>query len=139
MTKSNVQIPLEAAEAELITLFEAMDIDTDVDSMLPDNAEGFKNTLRNLAVPITKGKAIIDGDSYILTLKKPLGEQGTLSISEPDGLAWDAMKGAGKKDNGTKGVMLFAASMVGIPYAQLVKLPASDFKIIKEFSLLFLV
>lgn len=138
MTKSKITISIEQAEAELLNLLEAMDIDTDVDSMLPDNAEGFKNTLRNLAVPITKGKAIIDGNSYILTLKNPLGDEKTLTISEPNGSAWDAMQAAGKKDNGTKGVMLFSATMVKIPYAQLVKLPASDFKVIKEFALLFL-
>ena len=142
MTKKQV-MPIEQAEAELIELFEEMEIDTDVESMLPDNAEGFSNTLRNLAMPITKGRAIISDGEYVLTLRKPFGEgenkETTITISEPSGAAWDAMKTAGRKDNGMKGTMLFCATMVGIPYIQLTKLPASDFKIVKEFALLFMV
>ena len=140
MTKSNVQIPLEAAEAELITLLEAMDIDTDVDSMLEDDAKDFKDKLRTLAKPISLGRAIVDGDSYVLTLKKPLDKEGsekTITISEPGGLAWEMMDKGGKNQD-MKKLMMFISGMVGVPYVQICKLPNSDLKILKEFALLFL-
>jgi hypothetical protein len=138
MTKSNVQIPLEAAEAELITLFEAMDIDTDVDSMLEDDAKDFKDKLRTLAKPISLGRAIVDGDSYVLTLKKPISEnEKVITIKEPGGLAWEMMDKGGKNQD-MKKLMMFISGMVGVPYVQICKLPNSDLKILKEFALLFL-
>lgn len=133
-----VQIPLEAAEAELITLFEAMDIDTDVDSMLEDDAKDFKDKLRTLAKPISLGRAIVDGDSYVLTLKKPIGEnEKVITIKEPGGLAWEMMDKGGKNQD-MKKLMMFISGMVGVPYVQICKLPNSDLKILKEFALLFL-
>lgn len=138
MTKSNVQIPLEAAEAELITLFEAMDIDTDVDSMLEDDAKDFKDKLRTLAKPISLGRAIVDGDSYVLTLKKPISDnEKAITIKEPGGLAWEMMDKGGKNQD-MKKLMMFISGMVGVPYVQICKLPNSDLKILKEFALLFL-
>ena len=134
----NVQIPLEAAEAELITLFEAMDIDTDVDSMLEDDAKDFKDKLRTLAKPISLGRAIVDGDSYVLTLKKPISEnEKVITIKEPGGLAWEMMDKGGKNQD-MKKLMMFISGMVGVPYVQVCKLPNSDLKILKEFALLFL-
>jgi hypothetical protein len=137
MTK-NISIPLEAAEAELTTLFEAMDIDTDVDSMLEDDAKDFKDKLRTLAKPISLGRAIVDGDSYVLTLKKPISDnENTIAIKEPGGLAWEMMDKGGKNQD-MKKLMMFISGMVGVPYVQICKLPNSDLKILKEFALLFL-
>lgn len=137
MTKS-ISIPLEAAEAELITLFEAMDIDTDVDSMLEDDAKDFKDKLRTLAKPISLGRAIVDGDSYVLTLKKPISDnEKAITIKEPGGLAWEMMDKGGKNQD-MKKLMMFISGMVSVPYVQICKLPNSDLKILKEFALLFL-
>lgn len=138
MTKSKVQIPQEAAEAELITLLDAMDIDTDVESMLEDDAKEFKDKLRTLAKPIMNGRAVVDGDSYVLTLKKPISDtEKTITITEPGGTAWEMMDKGGKGQD-MKKLMMFIAGMVGVPYVQINKLPNSDLKILKEFALLFL-
>ena len=137
MTKK-ISIPQEAAEAELITLLDAMDIDTDVDSMLEDDAKDFKDKLRTLAKPIMTGRAIVDGDSYVLTLKKPIGDdEKTITITEPGGTAWVTMDKGGKNQD-MKKLMMFIAGMVGVPYVQINRLPNSDLKILKEFALLFL-
>ena len=137
MTKK-ISIPQEAAEAELITLLDAMDIDTDVDSMLEDDAKDFKDKLRTLAKPIMTGRAIVDGDSYVLTLKKPIGDdEKTITITEPGGTAWEMMDKGGKNQD-MKKLMMFIAGMVGVPYVQINRLPNSDLKILKEFALLFL-
>lgn len=137
MTK-NISIPQEAAEAELITLLDSMDIDTDVDSMLEDDAKDFKDKLRTLAKPISLGRAIVDGDSYVLTLKKPISEnEKVITIKEPGGLAWEMMDKGGKNQD-MKKLMMFISGMVGVPYVQICKLPNSDLKILKEFALLFL-
>lgn len=138
MTKSQVKIPQEAAEAELITLLDSMDIDTDVDSMLEDDAKDFKDKLRTLAKPIMNGRAIVDGDSYVLTLKKPISDtEKTITITEPGGTAWEMMDKGGKNQD-MKKLMMFIAGMVGVPYVQINRLPNSDLKILKEFALLFL-
>lgn len=137
MTK-NISIPQEAAEAELITLLDSMDIDTDVDSMLEDDAKDFKDKLRTLAKPIMNGRAIVDGDSYVLTLKKPISDtEKTITITEPGGSAWEMMDKGGKNQD-MKKLMMFIAGMVGVPYVQINRLPNSDLKILKEFALLFL-
>lgn len=137
MTKK-ISIPQEAAEAELITLLDAMDIDTDVDSMLEDDAKDFKDKLRTLAKPIMMGRAIVDGDSYVLTLKKPISDtEKTITITEPGGTAWEMMDKGGKNQD-MKKLMMFIAGMVGVPYVQINRLPNSDLKILKEFALLFL-
>ncbi len=137
MTKS-ISIPQEAAEAELITLLDSMDIDTDVDSMLEDDAKDFKDKLRTLAKPIMMGRAIVDGDSYVLTLKKPISDtEKTITITEPGGTAWEMMDKGGKNQD-MKKLMMFIAGMVGVPYVQINRLPNSDLKILKEFALLFL-
>ena len=137
MTKS-ISIPQEAAEAELITLLDSMEIDTDVDSMLEDDAKDFKDKLRTLAKPIMMGRAIVDGDSYVLTLKKPISDtEKTITITEPGGTAWEMMDKGGKNQD-MKKLMMFIAGMVGVPYVQINRLPNSDLKILKEFALLFL-
>ncbi len=137
MTKK-ISIPQEAAEAELITLLDAMDIDTDVNSMLEDDAKDFKDKLRTLAKPIMTGRAIVDGDSYVLTLKKPISDtEKTITITEPGGTAWEMMDKGGKNQD-MKKLMMFIAGMVGVPYVQINRLPNSDLKILKEFALLFL-
>lgn len=137
MTKK-ISIPQEAAEAELITLLDAMDIDTDVDSMLEDDAKDFKDKLRTLSKPIMMGRAIVDGDSYVLTLKKPISDdEKTITITEPGGTAWEMMDKGGKNQD-MKKLMMFIAGMVGVPYVQINRLPNSDLKILKEFALLFL-
>ncbi|AUR81417.1 hypothetical protein NVP1005O_20 [Vibrio phage 1.005.O._10N.286.48.F2] len=137
MTKK-ISIPQEAAEAELITLLDAMDIDTDVNSMLEDDAKDFKDKLRTLAKPIMMGRAIVDGDSYVLTLKKPISDtEKTITITEPGGTAWEMMDKGGKNQD-MKKLMMFIAGMVGVPYVQINRLPNSDLKILKEFALLFL-
>lgn len=131
-------MPIEAAEAELIELLDSMDIDTDVDSMLEDDAKDFKDKLRTLAKPIMMGRAIVDGDSYVLTLKKPIGDdEKTITITEPGGTAWEMMDKGGKNQD-MKKLMMFIAGMVGVPYVQINRLPNSDLKILKEFALLFL-
>lgn len=137
MTK-NISIPQEAAEAELITLLDSMDIDTDVDSMLEDDAKDFKDKLRTLTKPIMNGRAIVDGDSYVLTLKKPISDtEKTITIKEPGGTAWEMMDKGGKNQD-MKKLMMFIAGMVEVPYVQINRLPNSDLKILKEFALLFL-
>ncbi|AUR86531.1 putative tail protein [Vibrio phage 1.086.O._10N.222.51.F8] len=137
MTKK-ISIPQDAAEAELITLLDAMDIDTDVNSMLEDDAKDFKDKLRTLAKPIMTGRAIVDGDSYVLTLKKPISDdEKTITITEPGGTAWEMMDKGGKNQD-MKKLMMFIAGMVGVPYVQINRLPNSDLKILKEFALLFL-
>ena len=136
MTK--LVMPIEQAEAELITLFEAMDIDTDVEAMLEDDRKDFQGKLSTLAKAITTGRAVVDGDSYVLTLKKPLGDTKTLTIAEPTGRAWEMMDKGGKNQE-MKKLMMFISGVVGEPYAQISKLPNSDLKILKEFALLFLV
>lgn len=130
-------MPIEQAEAELIELFQAMDIDTDVDSMLEDDRLDFQNKLRTLARPISLGRAIVDADSYVLTLKKPLGDDKTVTITEPCGNAWEQMDKGGKNQD-MKKLLMFVSGMIGFPYAQVSKLPNSDLKILKEFALLFL-
>lgn len=131
-------MPIEAAEAELIELLDSMDIDTDVDSMLEDDAKDFKDKLRTLAKPIVMGRAIVDGDSYVLTLKKPISDtEKTITITEPGGTAWEMMDKGGKNQD-MKKLMMFIAGMVGVPYVQINRLPNSDLKILKEFALLFL-
>ncbi len=131
-------MPIEAAEAELVELLDAMDIDTDVDSMLEDDAKDFKDKLRTLAKPIMMGRAIVDGDSYVLTLKKPISDdEKTITINEPGGTAWEMMDKGGKNQD-MKKLMMFIAGMVGVPYVQINRLPNSDLKILKEFALLFL-
>ena len=42
-------MPIEQAEAELIELFDAMSIDTDIDSMLDDDRKDFESKLRTLS------------------------------------------------------------------------------------------
>lgn len=140
MTKSKVTMPIELAEAELIQLLDSMDIDTDIDSMLEDDAKDFKDILRTLAKPIANGKAVIDGDSYVLTLKKPLdkgGTEKTISISEPSGLAWELIDRA-KKGEEIKKLLRFAEGFTGVPYAQIRMMPNSDLKILRVFAQLFL-
>jgi len=137
MTKKQV-MPIEQAETELIELFNAMSIDTDVDSMLEDDRKDFESKLRTLARPIANGQAIIDGESYVLTLKKALGDEKTITISEPTGNAWAQMDKAGKNQE-MKKLMMFVSGFTGVPYAQIGKLVNSDVKILKEFALLFLV
>lgn len=140
MTKAKVTMPIEIAEAELIQLLDSMDIETDVSSMLEDDAKSFKEILRTLAKPIANGKAVIDGDSYVLTLKKPLDKDGTektISISEPSGLAWELIDRA-KKGEDIKKLMRFAEGFTGVPYAQIRTMPNSDLKILRVFAQLFL-
>ena len=102
------------------------------------DAKDFKDKLRTLAKPIMMGRAIVDGDSYVLTLKKPISDtEKTITITEPGGTAWEMMDKGGKNQD-MKKLMMFIAGMVGVPYVQINRLPNSDLKILKEFALLFL-
>ena len=130
----------QIAESELVALLEEMSIDTDVDLMTEDDAKEFKDIVRTLTIPMIKGKAYVDGSSYILNLKKPLDKDGvekTISISEPSGLAWELIDRA-KKGEDIKKLLRFAEGFTGVPYAQIRSMPNSDLKILRVFAQLFL-
>lgn len=122
------------AHSELLELLESMSIETQ-DLTEEDQAE-LDQKIKILLRPLISGKAVIDGDSYVLTLKQPIGDTKTVTIKEPNGRAWEVMGAAGK--NQTKAVLMFLAATCGITYAELCKMMNSDIKILKEFGELFM-
>ena len=132
-----IKVSKAVAMPELFEFLERAGVDVDVDDMLEDDRNDFEAMVSALVKPITQGRAMIDGEAYVLTLHKPMGEMTSISVREPSGLAWELMDRA-KKGEDMKRVMRFIEGFTSIPYAQIVKLSNRDMKVLTKFAQLFM-
>lgn len=134
---SKIKISKEQAYKEVIEFLELHCVDTDVEDMLEDDAKEFDSIVKSIAKPITTGRAIIDGDDYVLTLIKPVGDVDKVKCTPPDAGAMFAMDKA-KKGNEMAKVGQMIASVTNVPFAQVSKFKAQDFMVLSKLTNLFI-
>ena len=131
------KITLEQAKQEVIGFLQEHELETDTEQMLDEDAKEFNEIVEVIAKPVAKGRAVIDGDSYILTLLKAQGELTTVTVSGMTAADMFASDKAKKNDEMAKtGQMI--ASMVGIPFVQVTRLRSQDFMLLSRLSMLFM-
>lgn len=135
--KNEPKISMEAAIQEVLGFLQEHDIDTDTDNMLADDAKEFNEVVAAIAKPVSMGRALIDGDQYILTLKKPQGDMTTVTVSGMSAADMFAADKA-KKNNDMAKTGQIIASMIGQPFAQVSKMTSQDFMILSRLSGLFM-
>lgn len=131
------KITIEQAKAEVLTFLEAHDLETDTSEMSAEDAQEFNEIVEAIAKPVSQGRAIIDDDKYILTLRKAQGDLTSLTVqgmSASDMFAADKAK----KNNDMAKTGQMIASMVGVPFAQVCKLTSQDFMLLSRMSGLFM-
>lgn len=131
------KITLEQAKLEVIGFLQEHDLETDTTTMLEEDAADFNEILDAIAKPVSMGRAVIDGDKYVLTLRKPIGDTKEVTIN---GMSAADMFAADKAKKGNEmaktGHML--ASMVGLTFAEINRLSSQDFMLLSRLSGLFM-
>ena len=131
------KITLEQAKVEIISFLDAHYVDTDVDEMSESAKDDFEELIRIISKPVMQGRAVVDGDKFILTLRKP---QGDLKEVIVNGLDAKAIFSAGKGKNTSQEEKMgyIMAEMLKIPFAQVGRLVAQDFMIVSTLSSVFI-
>lgn len=131
------KITLDQAKLEVIGFLQEHDLETDTSLMLEEDAKEFNEILDAVAKPVSQGRAVIDGDKYQLTLRKP---QGDLTVVTVSGMSAADMFAADKAKKGNEmaktGQMI--ASMIGVPFVQVGKFASQDFMLLSRLSGLFM-
>ena len=131
------KITLEQAKLEVIGFLQEHDLETDTTTMLEEDAADFNEILDAIAKPVSMGRAVIDGDKYVLKLRKPIGDTKEVTIK---GMSAADMFAADKAKKGNEmaktGHML--ASMVGLTFAEINRLSSQDFMLLSRLSGLFM-
>ncbi|AUR82932.1 hypothetical protein NVP1030O_16 [Vibrio phage 1.030.O._10N.222.55.F9] len=137
MTKSQVKISKEMAEAEVRTFLEAHYIDVDTEDMEEEEASETNAIIAALARPIQKGRATIDGKKYTLELLEPQGDLKEVSF---EGMSFHALTHSSRAKAGDNMAMegQVVAAMCGIMYAELCKMPIQDFMVLNNLKKVFM-
>ena len=135
--KQQVKISKEVAKADVIAFLESHHIDCDFEDMEEDESETMQALIEQLARPIKKGRAVIDGKSYTLTLLEPQGELVSASFEK---MTFRALTHSDQAKAGqtTAGHGRTVAAMWGITYAELCKMPIQDFNILNALQRVFM-
>ena len=134
--KQEVKISKEIANAEVIALLESHYIDCDFDDMEEEEAQTMQGLIEQLARPIMKGRAVIDGKTYTLTLLEP---QGDLKEVVFEGMTFRALTHHDNVKAGqtTAGVGKVVAAIFNITYAEVCKMPIQDTNIMMALQRIF--
>ena len=131
------KISLDQAKLEVIGFLQEHDLETDTTLMLEEDAKEFNETLDAVAKPVSQGRAIIDGDKYVLTLREPIGDTKEVTVS---GMSAADMFAADKAKKGNEmaktGHMI--ASMVKLTFAEVNRMKSQDFMLLSRLSGLFM-
>jgi hypothetical protein len=131
------KITLDQAKLEVIGFLQEHDLETDTTLMLEEDAQEFNEILEAVAKPVSQGRAIIDGDKYVLTLREPIGDTKEVSVS---GMSAADMFAADKAKKGNEmaktGHMI--ASMVKLTFAEVNRMKSQDFMLLSRLSGLFM-
>lgn len=125
------------AAPELTEYLNSVGIFTDTADMTEDDKSDFEIIFTALVRPIMQGRAHIDGEEYVLTLHKPVGEVKEVRISEPSGLGWSLMDRT-KKGEDMKKMLRYSEDFTGLLVAEINKMANRDVKIITKFAQLFM-
>jgi hypothetical protein len=132
------KITLEQAKLEVIGFLQEHDLETDTTTMLEEDAKEFDELLTAISKPVSNGRAVIDGDKYVLTLREPIGDTKEVTIK---GMSARDMFAADKAKKGNEmakaGHMI--ASMIGLTFAEINRLSSQDFTLLSRLSSLFMV
>ncbi len=140
-TKSSVKISFEEARSELIDFLEESGVETETSVMTDDDKAAFEKIIKVIVNPLTKGRAIIDGDKYVLTLKKELGGLKEISVSEPTAKAWLVMDKVNAPNKPNAAMFEFVRHIAGLEdvmTSDLKNMAGSDFKVAQSLATLFL-
>ena len=132
-----MKISLEQAKLETINFLQAHDLETDITEMSEEDAKDFNEIVSTIAKPVSQGRAIIDGESYTLTLKRAQGDLTAVTVSGMSASDMFAADKAKKNDEMAKAGHMIA-SMVKIPFAQVAKLNSQDFMLLSRISTVFI-
>ena len=132
------KITLEQAKSEVIGYLDAHYVDTDVETMLDEDAKEFNEVVLSIAKPVMRGDAVIDGKDYVLTLSEPQGDLKTITVSGLKTYQLKAMDES-KKNHTMSGSIKMIAAMVKVPAVQIDNLPAREFSLLSKLSALFMV
>jgi len=133
-----MKISLEQAKNETLAFLQAHDLETDTATMLPEDVEDFEDMVSVIAKSVSQGRAIIDGEKFTLTLKRPQGDLTSVTISGMSAADMFAADKAKKNDDMAKSGHMIA-SMVKVPFAQVAKLSSQEFMLLSKISQLFIV
>ena len=136
MTKQKIKISKEIANADVIAFLESHYIDCDFKDMEEDEAETMQGLVEQLARPIMKGRAVIDGSKYTLTLLKPQGELKEVTF---EGMTFRALTHHDNVKAGqtTAGVGKVIAAIFNITYAEVCNMPVQDTNIMLALQRIF--
>lgn len=127
----------DLAAPELLEYLNSVGIFTDTADMTEEDKTDFDAIFTELVRPIMQGRAIIDGDAYVLTLHKPVGEVKEVRIVEPNGSGWSLMDRT-KKGEDMKKMLRFSEDFTGLLVAEINKMVNRDVKVITKFAQLFM-
>tara|TARA_B100001057_G_C22631401_1_gene864529 strand:+ start:512 stop:919 length:408 start_codon:yes stop_codon:yes gene_type:complete len=131
------KITLDQAKLEVIGFLQDHDLETDTTLMLEEDAQEFNDILEAVAKPVSQGRAIIDGNKYVLTLREPIGDTKEVAVS---GMSAADMFAADKAKKGNEmaktGHMI--ASMVKLTFAEVNRMKSQDFMLLSRLSGLFM-
>ena len=131
------KITLDQAKLEVIGFLQDHDLEADTTLMLEEDAQEFNDILEAVAKPVSQGRAIIDGDKYVLTLREPIGDTKEVAVS---GMSAADMFAADKAKKGNEmaktGHMI--ASMVKLTFAEVNRMKSQDFMLLSRLSGLFM-
>lgn len=137
MAKKVQVMPEDMAKEEFERFADAMDIDTDVDSMDDDDAQAFRGLVRKIIVPIMAGRLTVNDDGEpSLSVQTDDGAK-LLKFAEPTGAVLMATDG-GKKNAHVAALNRMMGQITGQSPAFFAKMKARDYKVCSAITTLFL-
>lgn len=131
----------EVAEKEFLSWCEANELETDVAEMSDDQKTVFEATKKKFISLLKKGRLVVDGEAFDLTLSK-FGAEGvagtTIHVGHPDGKLWIGMDGRKDTEKMHKTQQAISA-LIGKDVGWISKMDVKDWGFLSEVVALFLV
>jgi hypothetical protein len=136
--KTKVKVSEEVAEQDFERFAEYWDIDTETETMSPEDRDSFEGQKSRILRAIKNGRAAI-GDDGKLTykLREPIGEYESLTFKLPRGDAFISMDKHKERQSMHK-IQTLIAGMTGVPSSLLSRLNGIDMKFGMGVASLFL-
>ena len=138
MNENGGKIAHEVAQDEFDRFAVAWDLDTDIDTMTEEDADGFNQNKRKIVRQIMNGRAVINDDGDIdYTLFRPVGQLESVLLKRPGGRAYLAMDRAKEGRSVTKFNNMIGEAIGQVPTV-ISRMDGIDVKFLQAVYTLFL-
>jgi hypothetical protein len=136
--ETNNKIPRDMAEAEFERFAEYWDIDTDVDSMSPEDKDSFEGQKSRIIRAVMSGRAVVESTGELTyTLREAVGNHEKITFKMPKGEAFIEMDKHKERQSMHK-VATLVSKMTGVHSSLLSRFNGNDMKFCLGFAGLFL-